>query len=141
MTNTPIGLIIKQLAGEKNLKVSALATLTGKARPTIYQTFGRSEMSDSEIEEWAKALGVSKEYLFNRWKSPETDSVNTSSTDYLLEHLTSLEEQFKRLLNQLDVKDRQIEKLMDLLGKLEDVSSYMTARVIPLQSEKAARRA
>ncbi|TDB69076.1 helix-turn-helix domain-containing protein [Arundinibacter roseus] len=54
--------------------------------------------------------------------------------DYLLEHLIKLEDQFNRLLNQLDTKDRQIEKLMDLLGKLEgaNVDQLYPTKVIQL---------
>jgi succinate dehydrogenase flavin-adding protein (antitoxin of CptAB toxin-antitoxin module) len=134
MKQTPIGLVIKEVANEKNIKVAKLAELSGKARPTIYQTFGRSEMSDEELGEWSKVLGVTKDHLFSRWKTEEKP--DTSNSNYLLEHLTALEDQFKRLLNQLDVKDRQIEKLMDLLGKPKDVAQVKTTRIKPMYPEQ-----
>ena len=125
---TPIGLVIKEIANEKNLKIGQLAELAGRSRQGIYVVFGRSEMKNEEIEEWAKVLGVTKDYIFSKWKNlGKADGTVASS--YLLEHLTALEEQFKalteqsraladQLQSQLAVKDKQIERLMDLLGKL-----------------------
>ncbi len=79
-------------------------------------------MNNADIIKWAGILGVSKEEIIARRSGnhvTEPISEIPNESNYLLDHLTNLEEQFKRLLNQLDVKDRQIEKLMDLLGKLE----------------------
>lgn len=125
---TPIGLVIKEIANEKNLKLGQLAELSGRSRQGIYVVFGRSEMKNEEIEEWAKVLGVTKDYIFNKWKN-HGKADNTIGSSYLLEHLAALEEQFKalteqskaladQLQSQLAVKDKQIERLMDLLGKL-----------------------
>lgn len=143
---TPIGLVIKEIANEKNLKLGQLAQLAGRSRQGIYVVFGRSEMKNEEIEEWAKVLGVTKEYIFNKWKSqPKADSIVGSS--YLLEHLAALEEQFKalteqskaladQLQSQLAVKDKQIERLMDLLGKLSPVTG--TSKEFPLLLSQVA---
>lgn len=125
MKQTPIGLIIKEAASAKNLKASKLATLLNKSRQTIYFTFGRDEMSDEELQEWANVLGTTKQSLLDKWKNSTTEEAAPESS-YLLEHLVSLEEQFKRLLNQIDVKDRQIEGLQKtvevLLGKSKPVT-------------------
>lgn len=136
MREIPIGLVIKEIAAEKNLKMARLVEISGKSRQGMYVVFGRSEMNNSEIEEWAKILGVTQEYLFDRWKNANNPDANTDS-NYLLEHLTSLETQFKNLLDQLnvkdrqlDVKDRQIEKLMDLLGKHKDVIQLRASREV-----------
>lgn len=129
---TPIGVIIKEIANEKNLKLGQLAELSGRTRQGIYVVFGRSEMKNEEIEEWAGILGVSKDYIFNKWKN-SGKSENGLGSAYLMEHLTSLEQQFKalteqskaladQLQSQLAVKDKQIERLMDLLGKLSPAS-------------------
>jgi hypothetical protein len=139
MKQTPIGLIIKEIAAEKNIKVSTLAQLSGKSRQTVYFTFGRTDMTDQEIAEWAVVLGTSKDILFDRWKNNTKEEGLSHDSNYLMEHLTNLEEQFKRLLNQLDVKDRQIEKLMDLLGKPEDVMQLAATRVIALYPEVGAQ--
>ena len=40
---------------------------------------------------------------------------------YLIEYITKLEENFNRLSEQLTVKDQQINKMLDLLGKPSDV--------------------
>ena len=135
----PIGQVIKEIAAEKNLRIGELAESAGKSRQGMYVVFSRSEMKNEELEEWAKILNVTKEYLFERWKSSETKSTDVTS-NYLIEHLTALEEQFKRVLNQLEVKDRQIEKLMDLLGKPKDVA-HLTTPIIKLLPNLVAKTA
>lgn len=139
MKQTPIGLIIKEVAHDKNLKVSKLAELSGKSRQGIYVTFGRSEMSDEELSEWAKTLGVTKQYLFDRWKTDNQDEANSDSS-YLMEHLSNLEEQFKRLLNQLETKDSQIQSLTEMLkmtlGKLSPAAGK--SKVMKMYPEEAA---
>lgn len=56
-----------------------------------------------------------------------------SSGDYLQEHLRNLEKQFAEMREmfstELSVKNRQIEKLMDLLGKL-DVGENTTCKIV-----------
>lgn len=148
MRETPIGLVIKEIAAEKNLKMAQLVKLSGKTRQGMYVVFGRSEMTNEEIEEWSKVLGVTKEFLFDRWKNDGKSNKEADST-YLTEHLTSLELEFKKLAeqskamaeqlqNQLAVKDRQIEKLMDLLGKPEDVIKLRASRsIMPLHGPEA----
>ena len=108
MKQRQIGAVIKEISIEKNLKVAKLSELSGKNRQAVYMTFGRSEMTNEEIKEWAKVLGVTYDELFDRWKNPSEDDTSVSS-NYLLEHLANLEEQFKRLLGQLEIKDKQLE--------------------------------
>lgn len=48
---------------------------------------------------------------------------------YLQEYLQKLEERFEKLTEQLTAKDKQIEKLMDLLGKL-DVGENTTCKIL-----------
>ena len=50
---------------------------------------------------------------------------------YLIEYITKLEENFNRLSEQLTVKDQQINKMLDLLGKPSDVVEAPTR---PLRS-------
>ncbi|SDG72862.1 hypothetical protein SAMN04487996_12295 [Dyadobacter soli] len=129
---TPIGVIIKEIANEKNIKMGQLAELSGRTRQGMYVVFGRSDMKNEEIEEWAGILGVSKDYIFNKWKNNGKSDTSVDS-EYLLKHLAALEHQFKaqteqskaladQLQSQLAVKDKQIERLMDLLGKLSPAS-------------------
>jgi transcriptional regulator with XRE-family HTH domain len=134
MIKIPVGMIIKQIIDEKRLKGKEVADKMGVSRQSIYQSYAKQELSDGEMTRWADALGVTKEEMIKRWESaitgtPNNDASNIEPSAYLMEHLTNLEEQFQRLLTQLDtkdkqleVKDRQIEKLMDLLGKLDPAS-------------------
>lgn len=46
-------------------------------------------------------------------------ALNTAPDQYLQDHVKQLEQSFERLASQLETKDRQIEKLLDLLGKLD----------------------
>lgn len=140
MKETPIGLVIKEIAGEKNLKVSKLSEISGKSRQGIYVTFGRSEMNDEEIEEWGKTLGVTKDYLFDRWKKGQTK--DSGDTSYLQQHLANLEEQFKALAEQLRVKDKQMEGMQRtidvLLGKYRPATSNGKVMEMYLVQEKRA---
>ena len=146
MKQRPIGLVIKEIAAEKNLRVIKLAELSGKTRQTIYMTFGRSEMTNEEIEEWSKILGVDAEEITSRWKTTNFP-MKEGEASYLLEHLASLEQQFRevneQLRIQLAVKDKQIDGLQRtvdvLLGKSEDVMHLTAARVMPLYSESEAQ--
>jgi len=136
----PAGMIVKQIIDEKGLKAKEVGEKMSVSRQAVYQSYAKMVFSDNEIERWSAALGVTKEDFLNRWNNTNTGEGGNDS-NYLLEHLTSLEEQFKRLLNQLDVKDRQIEKLMDLLGKHNGViklrASRNVMRLIPEMGETA----
>ncbi|WP_254562182.1 helix-turn-helix domain-containing protein [Dyadobacter diqingensis] len=120
MSKKPVGLIIKSLIAEKNLSAEQMAKLTGKSRQQVYNDFNRVGMKDDEIEKYTNALQIEKQVVYDLL---ENKSVEGNESNYLQEHLTNLEEQFKRLLNQIDVKDRQIEGLQKtvdvLLGKSE----------------------
>lgn len=117
----PAGFIIKQIIDEKGLKGQEVADRMGMSRQAVYQSYAKMVLSDAEMLKWSEALGVSKDNFVNRLHSGEAEPAPKGSSDYLIEHLTNLEEQFKRLLNQIDVKDRQIEGLQKtvevLLGK------------------------
>lgn len=64
--------------------------------------------------------------------------VKKQDNSYLQDYLEKLEAQFERLLNQLETKDRQIEKLMDLLGKLDLGESMPWELVRELHQRMAA---
>ena len=63
--------------------------------------------------------------------------------DYLQDYLQKLESQFAEMKemfsSQIAVKDRQIEKLMDLLGKLDGVIEE--AKIVPLFGAKNENQA
>lgn len=138
MIKIPVGMIIKQIIDEKRLKGKDVADKMGVSRQSIYQSYAKQELSDGEMSRWADALGVTKEEMLKRWESAmngsardEADSIPNGN--YLLEHLSNLEEQFKRLLNQIDVKDRQIEGLQKtvdvLLGKCRPASEESKVKI------------
>jgi len=83
------------------------------------------------------------------WLIHGTGSMNKSEIQverpdaYLQNHLKNLELQFAEMKemfsSELAVKNRQIEKLMDLLGKLNDVAEE--AQTLPLWGEEIMARA
>lgn len=139
MKRRQIGAVIKEVAAAKNLKVSKLAEKSGKNRQAIYMTFGRSEMTNEEIAEWANVLDISQDELVAKWND-DSPLDGKGDANYLMVHLTALEEQFKRLLSQLEVKDKQLEvkdqqmaglqKTVDVLLGKSDVIEDVTCRVL-----------
>ena len=133
MSKKPVGLVIKSLIAEKNLSAEQVAKLIGKSKAQVYNDYNRVGMKDDEIERYATGLNIEKKLVYDLM---ESTSESSSSPSYLSEHLLSLEDQFKKfaeqykfmtdqLQQQLATKDRQIEKLMDLLGKPEP-ATYMS---------------
>lgn len=118
MSKKPIGLVIKGLIREANLSTEQVAALIGKSKQSVYNDYNRVGMKDDEIGRYAKALNIEKEVIYER--VGESPNINQGS-NYLLEHLANLEEQFKRLLHQLEIKDKQLDGLQRtvdvLLGK------------------------
>jgi gas vesicle protein len=142
MGKISIGMVLSQLLKESNLTAVIIAERMGKTKQNVYVDLKRTAMRDEQIADWAKALNIDKQIIYDRWNAADK-SESAPESNYLMDHLSNLEEQFKRLLTQLDtkdkqleVKDRQIEKLMDLLGKPEDVAQFETARIVPLHPEK-----
>ena len=142
MSKKPVGLVIKSLIAEKNLSADQVAKLIGKSKAQVYNDYNRVGMKDDEIERYAKGLQIDKKVVYELMESDS--STGTFNANYLADHLSALEEQFKKvaavteqLQNQLAVKDRQIEKLMDLLGKHEDVMQ-LAGRVEPMYPKKEA---
>lgn len=136
MSVKPIGLVIKEIATEKNLKVSKLAELTGKSRQGIYVTFGRSEMSDDELEEWARALKITKEYLFERWKTAVVED-NSFGANVLTEIKRMIEEELRE-------KNEQIRSLQESLKDAQAIIKMamgkpspapVLSKVIPMYGE------
>lgn len=77
-------------------------------------------------------------YLNDKGEMIISKEIKSLDRDYLQDYLEKLEEQFKRLLGQLEVKDRQIEKLMDLLGKPEP-ATVMSREIIAHPATRFAK--
>jgi transcriptional regulator with XRE-family HTH domain len=92
----------KKLCGEINI------TETGFKRMADNNTWKLDT-----LEKMSTALGVSVVYFI------EEDEKSTTHDTYLRDILQRMEESMNKLTVELSVKDRQIEKLIDLLGKLE----------------------
>jgi predicted DNA-binding protein YlxM (UPF0122 family) len=119
MTKVSIGIILSELISEANLSAIYMADRLGKSRQQVYMDLKRTSMRDKQIEEYAKALGIDKQVIYDRMESTLGDPKNA---DYLQEYMQKLEDNFRELrevfAEELSAKNRQIEKLMDLLGKL-----------------------
>lgn len=131
MSVKPIGLVIKEIATEKNLKVSKLAELSGKSRQGIYVTFGRSEMSDEELGEWAKALGVTKDYLFDRWKTASSED-NSFGANVLGEIKRMIEEELRE-------KNEQIRSLQESLKDAQAIIKMAMGKLDPASDESKVK--
>lgn len=131
MSVKPIGLVIKEIATEKNLKVSKLAELSGKSRQGIYVTFGRSEMSDEELGEWAKALGVTKDYLFDRWKTASAED-NSFGANVLGEIKRMIEEELRE-------KNEQIRSLQESLKDAQAIIKMAMGKLDPASDESKVK--
>ena len=126
-TKKPIGLIIKEIIDEKDLKPASVAAKMGKSRQYVYDTIQKREsMSVSQIEVWANALGVDKSLILEKMGFDATASGPKTETDesgYLMRRLSELEALFR---DSLVEKDRQIMSLTEtvkmLAGKYEQVA-------------------
>ena len=157
MVKLPIGVIIKELVDDRRLKIVDLAPKLGLSKTSVYASFAKIEMSNSELERWASVIGVSVDDIMERRASALQEiSVRPPEGDgYLLEHLTRLEDSFKEVFKelraeldqknrQLEVKDQQmagLQKTVDvLLGKSEDVVTLMATLNQRLQAMPARAR-
>lgn len=122
----PIGLVIKQIVEEKKMKVADIAKSMSVERGTIYNTFKKSALLDSELNEWSNLLGLSSQDLLNKQYLDIVQNISTSlnqnPNQYLIDKLNEIEKMFKE---QITVKDQQIaglQRTVDvLLGKSEGV--------------------
>jgi hypothetical protein len=140
MNKKPVGHVIKSLINEKNLSAEQVAKLIGKSKAQVYNDYNRVGMKDDEIERYANGLKVDKKLIYDLMESGADN--NAHSPTYLADHLQALEDKFaaitEQLQNQLAVKDRQIERLLDLLGKLNLGGKTAWEISLPLPAKEAA---
>lgn len=134
MKKIPVGLIIKQIIKDKGLDIKKLAQEVGIARTTVYQVFGRSSLSEEDLQKWSKALNVTTEEIIqmqtvaneqNNLSQKSYNSVVTQPDEYLLKYMAELEARINEQSEQLKEKDQVIKML---LGKSEGVSMRLLRR-------------
>jgi predicted DNA-binding protein YlxM (UPF0122 family) len=131
MSKISIGLVLAELIKENNLSAIHIAERIGKSRQNIYNDLKKVAMKDEQIQEYAKALNIEKQVIYDRWNGKSTS--NKAGDDLLAQQMESLEQYFK---NQVEFQRQQIESQLRtiesqqrtielLLGKSEGVSSNM----------------
>lgn len=120
-----IGERFKKIIETENMNAFSFSKRIGVSNTAIAKIIkGESkpgyDVMESVLQEFPN---LNTDWLMNgngeMWK--EVVGSDNRPDNYLQSHLKNLEEQFSRLNQQLEVKDRQIERLMDLLGKHDDV--------------------
>lgn len=141
--NERIGELIKALKISNN----AFSKSIGKSASAVnFMLDGRSKPSYDVLEAICEVYpDVNPSWLLvgegTMWRS-EVSTTNPASAgpdQYLQSYLEKLEEQFKRIVNQLETKDMQIASLTEMLkmtlGKSEGVIKSQTTPVRALLSE------
>ena len=133
-----IGSRIKELIFKLDLNQTSFAKSVGVPQSVIYNTINgvtktpRYTLLESILQIYPQLnrdwLLEGKGEMFNNNPVPAP-----TPDGYLQEHLKNLEKQFAEMRemfnSQMATKDRQIEKLMDLLGKL-DVGENATCKIV-----------
>lgn len=115
-----IGLIIRQLAKEKNLSAIDLSKRMNISRQGVYDAFNQSNMSIEKIDQWANALEIESKDILDRLQgnvSKKQD--NVSSDGYLMRYLAELEVTIKELRETVRSQAHTIEVLA---GKSDNAS-------------------
>lgn len=145
MDNNEIGSRINHLIFNLGVNQSLFAKTIGFSQPSVNKIIsGQTKPSYSLLE----AICVSYPQVNKDWliqgkgeMFQTTQSLPPSTGDnYLLEYLRRLEDKFEKLTEQLTVKDKQIDRLMDLLGKHECVTGTGVLKAHPA-TEVLAQRA
>lgn len=108
-----IGLIVKQLAKEKNLSAIELAERMGISRQGVYEAFNKQNMSLDKIEQWATALEVTSKDILNLVQGDDNLKVDkpTVGDNYLMRYLAELEATVKELRETVRSQAHTIELL------------------------------
>lgn len=131
----------KQVLDDIGITNNGFATKIGVSSTVINGIVGNTNKPGSKV--LMALIEVYPQYNID-WILTGNGGMKKSTYDsggYLQEHLRNLEKQFAEMKEifstELAVKNRQIEKLMDLLGKPLDV--VVETQTVPLWSEIQAR--
>lgn len=131
MTKKHNGQRLKSLLFENHISVKKISEITGRARQQVHADFNRITIKDEVLDVYLTALKIDR----NTFDKIEEEQGQNSS-NYLMEHLSGLEAQFKEFREQLQVKDMQIASLQRMLemtlGKSEDVIIFKTTPVLAM---------
>ena len=110
----PIGLIIREIIENKNLSVIEVADKMQMTRQNVYQIYGRKKLPIEKVEQWAKVLQVSSDYLLAKEGALTDYDIPKLPDDYLMKYVAELEARIKEQSQQLDMQN---ETIRVLLGK------------------------
>ncbi len=144
-----IGNRVKELIFRLNMNQSSFAKSIGVSQNAIFNTINggsmpRYKLLSSILETYSS---VNKDWLLEgkgeMFINEPLSNQSRSGGEYLEQHLRELESEFKKELiemrkvfqHELEVKNRQIERLMDLLGKGKRVTGTGVFRKLPLIKE------
>jgi len=111
MEKNHIGNKIKKLVDEKNLTIQELAYKTGKSTTAIYDIFRKKDIHTEILTKISIVLGVPVTFWFE--DNPELTKENLEFNNPVISDNTS-----KVLIDQLKIKDRQIDFLQQLVNDL-----------------------
>lgn len=142
LTSTDFGERLKTLIFKMGKNQSSFASSVGVSHTAIGKIVkGETQPRFSLIDSILKAYPeVSRDWLLEGTGEMFINKPTITPTTpeaYLQDYLKRLEERFEKLSEQLTVKDRQIDRLMDLLGKPSDVVEE--AQIVALWKESQAR--
>lgn len=104
----PIGLILKEIAEEKRIKVKDIAEAKGISKQAVSNVWKRESIRFSELEVWAKILGVTSDEIIDRSRGQSTlNSVHNSkinSNDEVNKLIHELQMKYDRELHEHDKK-------------------------------------
>lgn len=121
METQPIGLVISRIIKDKRISKTELASKLNISRQAIYNLPTRDSLTLEEIEQWAKAIGVTSQYIIDNSKqgiNVKIDMAKDGDT-YMMLYIAQLEKQNSKLNEDLT---KALDTIRDLVGKSGSVS-------------------
>ncbi|MDF7818133.1 helix-turn-helix transcriptional regulator [Runella sp. MFBS21] len=124
----PIGLTLREIANEKKIRIKDIASAKGISKQAVSNVWKRDSIRLSELEVWAKILGVTPEEIIDRSRKIGTlnnvqkESVQSTKEDVQISRGTFNDDLYG-LINQIQVKhskelsekDKEIQYLREQL--------------------------
>jgi transcriptional regulator with XRE-family HTH domain len=118
--NKAIGLVIRQIAKEKNLSAIELAERMKITRQGVYEAFNKQNMSIDKVSQWATALNTTSKEILDKVSSNDNLSIDKSANNdgYLMRYLTELEITIRELRETVRSQAHTIEVLAGKSGSV-----------------------